>query len=99
MVKKNQNIFDYTLENFGTLENLFDDVLVPNSIELDKEIKTDQEININALGKGEDDIKMKIQEQGLVFTNNEIEAPVIDNYIFEDDNNFIFEDGNNYIFE
>jgi len=75
-VNQNQNIFDIALQEFGTLENLFTDILVPNKLGLDKEIKPNQDININAIGKGEDDIKGKIQEQGLVFTNNEIETPV-----------------------
>lgn len=78
IVKGNQNIFDFVLQAFGTLENLFDDVLVPNSLNTDGEIQSNQEININAIGKGDDDIKMKISEQGLSMTNGEI--PIIIEY-------------------
>jgi len=72
-VKNNQNIFDIALQEFGTLENLFTEILVPNKIDLDEEIKPDRDVKLNALGKGEDDIKGKIQEQGLIFSNNEVE--------------------------
>ena len=76
--KGNQNIFDFVLQAFGTLENLFDDVLVPNSLNVDGEVQTNQEININTIGKGDDDVKMKISEQGLSMTNGDI--PIIVEY-------------------
>lgn len=72
MIKNNQNIFDFTLENFGTLENLFTDVLINNSLPIDQEIKQDQEINIDTFEKGNQTIKKQIQEEGLIFTNGEI---------------------------
>lgn len=72
--KNNQNIFDFALENFGTFENLFSDVLVDNSLAIDDKIKPNQEININTSGKGNETVKNAIQEQGLVLTNGEIES-------------------------
>lgn len=71
-VKNNQNVFDLALQEFGTLEELFTGVLVPNNIELDKELKPGQEVNLNTVGLGNETIKNAIKEQGLVFTNEEI---------------------------
>jgi hypothetical protein len=72
MITNEQNILDFTLQEFGTLENLFNDVLVPNKLAIDDEVKPNQAININVNGKGDEDIKIKIIEQGLVMTNGEI---------------------------
>lgn len=72
MIVNEQNIFDFAMQEFGTLENLFDDILIPNSLPIDNEIKPNQTININTNGKGDEDVKMKISEQGLIMTNGEI---------------------------
>lgn len=76
-VQNDQTIFDICLQEFGTLENLFDDVVVPNKVVIDRPIKTDQEINVNTINKGNSTVKDQIKEQGLVFTNAEIEAAVL----------------------
>ena len=73
-VRNSQNIFTLTLQEFGTLENLFSDVIVPNSLNLDKELKQNETININTIGKGNKTVKDKIQELGLIMTNGEVEA-------------------------
>jgi len=73
-VKNNQNIFTLTLQEFGTLENLFSDVVIPNSLNLDKELKPDETVNINNFEKGIKSIKEKIQEEGLILTNGEIDG-------------------------
>ena len=72
MIKNNQNIFDFTLENFGTLENLFSDVLVPNFLPIDQEIKPNHDINIDTFEKGNQTVKKQIQTKGLILTNGEI---------------------------
>jgi hypothetical protein len=96
MVKNNQNILDFTLEKFGTLENLFNDVLVPNNLSADSEIKPNQDININTFEKGNKTVKDQIQTLGLILTNGELEGNV--NYEFEDSINYEFEDSINYEF-
>ncbi len=78
--KNNQNIFDFALENFGTLENLFSDILIDNSLSIDSEIRPNQEININTSGKGNETVKNSIKEQGLRLTNGEVETPSGVNY-------------------
>ena len=101
MIKNNQNIFDFTLENFGTLENLFSDVLVPNSLPVDQEIKANQEINVDTFEKGNQTVKKQMQTKGLVLTNGDIAVPIAvitENYDFENDDNYTFEDGDNYEF-
>jgi len=72
-IKQNQNVFDLTLQEFGTLENMFSDVLIPNKLDLNRTLKSGQELNIDAREKGNMTVKEEIQEQGLIFTNNEIE--------------------------
>jgi hypothetical protein len=73
-VQTNQTIFTVTLQEFGTLENLFTDVVIPNSISLDKELKQDETINIDNFEKGIKSVKEQIQEQGLILTNKEIDG-------------------------
>lgn len=72
-VKNNQTVFDVALQEFGNLESLFTEVLVPNNLALDKELKPDQEVNIDTVDKGSPLIKKEIRKEGLVFTNTEIE--------------------------
>jgi len=74
LVENSQNVFDFTLQFFGTMENLFEDVLIPNGLNLDSVLSVGQTINLNTVGKGNETLKNQIQEQGLVFTNNEIPA-------------------------
>ena len=80
-IQNNQNIFDFTLENFGTLENLFNDVLLPNALNVDQEIKTDQQVNINTIGRGERVIKQQIIQENLIITNGEVPERVTGNWI------------------
>jgi len=80
-IKQNQNVFDLTLQEFGTLENMFSDVLIPNKLDLNRTLKSGQELNIDAKGKQERKIKSKIEEQRLIMTNGEIEVPESSNWI------------------
>lgn len=75
IIEQNQTIFDICIQEFGTLENLFDDVLVPNKTPIDEDINTGKQINIFATGKGDKPIKDIIKEQGLVYTNVDIKKP------------------------
>ena len=75
IIEQNQTIFDICIQEFGTLENLFDDVLVPNKTPIDEDINTGKEINIDATGKGDKTIKDTIKEQGLIYTNVDIKKP------------------------
>ena len=76
-VQQNQTVFDLCLQEYGTLENLIADVIVPNKIIIDEDIKPDRIINLDTLNKGNNTIKNLIKEQGLIFTNTEVKKPAI----------------------
>lgn len=67
--ENSQNIYDICLQNFGDFETLFEDVLIPNKLNLNSDVKVNQEVNLNAFGVGNEDIKNSIKEEGLIFTN------------------------------
>lgn len=56
MITKGQNIFDFAIEKYGTLENIFD-VLDDNSLTFDSELQSGMELNANTFNKGNNEIK------------------------------------------
>lgn len=76
-IDQNQTIYDICIQEYGTLENLFDDVLVPNKIPIDADINTGRQINVYSDGKGDETVKNIIKEQGLIYTNVDIKKPAV----------------------
>ena len=55
-VKDRQSIFDIAIQEFGTLQNLFD-ILKDNNLTLDSQLSGGQELIINNEGKGVENVK------------------------------------------
>ena len=56
MIKEGQNIFDFAIEKYGTIENIFD-VIDDNGLTLNSELNSGMELNSNTFNKGNNDIK------------------------------------------
>jgi len=68
MVQENQNIFDYCLQTYGTLENMIDDLLKNNDLTFQSELNAGQQLIIS-LNKGNEDIKSFIKINNFVIAN------------------------------
>ena len=71
-VEYGQNIFDICLQEFGDLELLFEEVLIPNDLTLNSDLEADLELNLNAVGKGNQELKDFIKINGLSLNNNSV---------------------------
>lgn len=56
MITEGQNIYDYAIEKYGTIENIFD-VIDDNALTFDSELNSGMELNANAFNKGNNAIK------------------------------------------
>jgi len=73
IVKNGQSVFDITTQEFGTLEELFT-LLVDNDLNANSKLISGQELIINKIGKGEENIKSFITLGGIVFNNDQGKA-------------------------
>lgn len=69
-VKKGQNVYDICLQEFGTLENMFD-ILLDNSLEVNSLLNSSQELVINNTGKGDERVKTFVNLNNLSYNNNQ----------------------------
>ena len=77
-VKYGQSIFDVCLENYGSLEYLFT-LLADNDLTINSKLQSGQEIVINNLGIGDENIKSFVSLQKKKFNNNQtiLEPPIV----------------------
>ena len=73
IAKENQSIFDVVAQEFGTLDELFT-FLVDNNLNANSKLTSGQEIIINKVGKGEENIKSFIALGRIVFNNDQGKA-------------------------
>jgi hypothetical protein len=71
-VEYGQNIFDVCLQEFGDLELIFDELIIPNNLTLNSDLEADLELNLNAVGKGNQELKDFIKINRLSLNNNTI---------------------------
>ena len=76
-VIEGQNIFDICSQEFGDLELIFTDILIPNDLNLNSDLSGGQELRINTVGKGDEDLKDYIKLNQLTFNNRSIEGELI----------------------
>ena len=90
IVKDNQSIFDVVVQEFGTLDELFT-LLVDNNLNANSKLISGQDIIINKIGKGEENIKSFITLGGIVLSNDQGKAlpPVLaGDYNFDFSNDY-----------
>jgi hypothetical protein len=71
-VEYGQNIFDVCLQEFGDLELIFEELIIPNGLTLNSDLEADLELNLNTVGKGNQEIKDFIKINGLSLNNTSI---------------------------
>lgn len=73
IVKDNQSIFDIVTQEFGTLDELFT-LLVDNNLNANSKLISGQDIIVNKIGKGDENIKSFIALGGITFNNDQGKA-------------------------
>ena len=90
IVRDDQNIFDVTLEKFGSLGFTFT-MINDNGLTFNSKIKSGQEIIINNNGIGDNKIKNFVTLQDVKFNNNQgVSVPPIEAGDFGNDFNLDF---------
>lgn len=69
-IQEGQNIFDIAVQNFGTLENLFV-FLVDNDLPVNTKLVSGQDVVINKINIGDEDIKNFITLQNITMNNDQ----------------------------
>lgn len=69
MIEQGQNIYDFCLEKYGTLENIFN-VIDENSLTLNSDLNSGQELNSDTLNKGDNLVKLYISNRNIKPNNN-----------------------------
>jgi hypothetical protein len=72
IIQDGQNIFDILLQEFGDLELLFDELLIPNNLTVDSELKAGQQVYINTTGKGNEVVKNYVKRNNLSINNSNL---------------------------
>lgn len=78
IVQEGQNIFDITTENFGTLEQLFT-LLIDNDLSVNAKLISGQDLVINKINLGDENIKNFVVLQNITMNNDqgEKEPPLL----------------------
>lgn len=76
-VEDGQNIFDVCLQEFGDLELLINEVLIPNGLNINSDLYGGQELNLNSVNKGDEDLKDFVRINRLTFNNRSIEGETV----------------------
>ena len=68
LVQEGQNLFDVTTEQFGTLEELFT-LLIDNDLPINTRIISGQELVINKIDVGDEDVKNFVVLKNITMNN------------------------------
>ena len=68
IVQDGQNLFDVTTEQFGTLEELFV-LLIDNDLPVNTRIESGQELVINKVNVGDEDVKNFVVLKNITMNN------------------------------
>ena len=68
MVQEGQNIFDYCLQKYGTIDIIIDDLLNNNDLTFNSDLNSGQLLIIN-LNKGNEDVKNFVKINNFVINN------------------------------
>ena len=77
-VLQNQNIFDISIQEFGSLENLFT-LLNDNSLSVNAKLISGQDLTVNKVNIGNEDIKKFVTLKDITMNNfqGEKEPPLL----------------------
>ena len=77
-VLQNQNIFDISTQEFGSLENLFT-LLNDNSLSVNAKLISGQELTVNKVNIGDEDVKKFVVLKNITMNNfqGEKEPPLL----------------------
>lgn len=70
IVKDGQSIFDIAVQEFGTMEELFN-IIVDNSLTLNTKVVSGQELVVNKVDVGDENVKDFVTLKNITFNNNQ----------------------------
>ena len=99
-IQEGQNIFDVVLQQFGTLEQLSQFLFDNESIGINDDLSSGQEVDINSTNLGDEDVKARYIKLNFVTNNkdNNFTASTQDQYNFQNEEPFNYQDGDAYNF-
>ena len=97
-IQEGQNIFDIVLQEFGTLEQLSQFLSDNSSIGINDDLISGQEVEINSINLGDEDIKARYIKLNFVTNNkdNNFTASIQDQFQFQNEEPFNYQDGDAY---
>ncbi len=70
IVAESQSVLDFCIEKFGSLENLYD-ILVVNNISASQYLQAGQDLIVNNTGAGDEDVKSFYKLKNIVPSNDQ----------------------------
>lgn len=70
IVKDNQSVLDFVLQEFGTLEQLYT-LLADNGLSANSKLKSGQELTVNKVNVGDEDIKNFVVLKNITYNNDQ----------------------------
>lgn len=75
LVKENQSIFDIAVQEYGQIDNVIK-ISSDNDVSISENLETNTDLDIDATGAGNNDIKKVIKEESLSM-NNKAVSPIV----------------------
>lgn len=72
-VKDGQNIFDICLQEFGDLELIWSEIVIPNKLTINSNLEAGLELNLNTFNKGNQRIKEYYKVNNISVNNQTID--------------------------
>lgn len=76
-VIEGQNVFDICLQEFGDLELIWTEVIIPNKLTINSDLGGDLDLSINTIGKGNEDIKDYYSVNEIVLNNRSLPSDAV----------------------
>jgi len=97
-VIEGQNTFDVVVQQYGTLENLFD-MFALNTIDINTDLVSGQTLVVETEGKGNNDIKNTFITSAHITNNAELfTSTTVESKLWQNGDQVLFQNGNFYTF-
>ena len=81
-VQEGQNVFDICMQEFGDLELIWDEIIVPNKLTINSNLGGDLDLSINNVGKGNETIKDFFSVNNIILNNRSLENEFVTETFF-----------------
>ena len=99
IVQEGQNIYDIAVQEYGDLEQLFTIFVKNPEININTDLTALQELNIDAIGQGNEDVKTDFNRTNYITNNADNNyTPEEGSKLFQDGDGVLFQNGSLYNF-